>query len=121
MLLYTFWFVQVALTKNKIVGTLDLNRDYSPPDEVQGKSSIGPTSTLYINNVAVDSSFRRQGIATWLMNGAINMAKAQGASSIFTRVYADNDAACKLYYNAGFLHAMVLGALDPKASLGECA
>lgn len=53
------------------------------------------------------------------MNFAIDIVKAQGASSIFTCVHADNDAACELYENAGFLFVKCMGQLDPKATLGE--
>jgi GNAT superfamily N-acetyltransferase len=55
-----------------------------------------------ISNVAVRSSYRRQGIARTLMEAALDWAQEQGGEAVFLRVRRDNAAAWSLYESLGF-------------------
>lgn len=52
--------------------------------------------------LAVEASFRRQGIARQLLDALLPWAEAQGAHSIWLEVRASNGAAQQLYLNSGF-------------------
>ena len=57
---------------------------------------------LHINNVAVRSAYRRQGMARALMETAIDEATRRGAHAAFLEVRAGNEAAQALYSRCGF-------------------
>jgi [ribosomal protein S18]-alanine N-acetyltransferase len=52
--------------------------------------------------LAVHPDCRRRGVATKLLGGAVGVARARGARSLFLEVSADNSAAIALYSGAGF-------------------
>ncbi|MCH7229635.1 ribosomal protein S18-alanine N-acetyltransferase [Glycomyces sp. L485] len=56
----------------------------------------------WINNIAVDPSMRRRGIATMLMDDLIARARAGGAKAVFLEVAVDNGPAQRLYDRYGF-------------------
>lgn len=57
---------------------------------------------LYISNLAVDQGFRRQGIATTLLQSCEQVAQRWQLSELRLHVMEDNLAARALYRNAGF-------------------
>jgi ribosomal protein S18 acetylase RimI-like enzyme len=57
---------------------------------------------LYISNLAVDHRFRRQGIATQLLQSCEQLARDWRVSDLRLHVMEDNQAARALYSKAGF-------------------
>lgn len=57
---------------------------------------------LHINNVAVDTRWRRRGIAGALLGAALDHGRARGARRAFLEVRASNLAAQGLYRRFGF-------------------
>jgi ribosomal-protein-alanine N-acetyltransferase len=57
---------------------------------------------LHINNVAVRSEFRRQGIAAQLLSAVLSEGRSHGARLAFLEVRAGNAAAQGLYQSRGF-------------------
>ena len=58
-------------------------------------------SEVYIYDLAVDSSFRRQGIATKLINALKPIAREKGAWVIFVQADCGDEPAIKLYESLG--------------------
>lgn len=57
---------------------------------------------LHINNVAVHPRYRRDGIASRLLQEIIRLGKAGGATVGYLEVRASNEAAKNLYHRHGF-------------------
>ena len=57
---------------------------------------------LHINTIAVAAQFRRQGLATALMNFLLAEGAAHGARRTFLEVRRSNEAAQRLYETLGF-------------------
>lgn len=55
-----------------------------------------------VTNIAVDPAYRRQGVATTLLNALLKSAKEEGASRVLLEVRVSNEAAITLYEKAGF-------------------
>jgi ribosomal-protein-alanine N-acetyltransferase len=62
---------------------------------------------VHINNIAVDSRWRRRGIATALLDAALDHGRLRGARRAFLEVRASNLAAQALYQQFGFRPAGV--------------
>jgi [ribosomal protein S18]-alanine N-acetyltransferase len=60
------------------------------------------TGELHINNVAVRPEWRRLGIASRLLNAAMEQALADGGDTAFLEVRASNQVAQELYRHCGF-------------------
>lgn len=60
------------------------------------------TGELHINNVAIRPEFRRQGIATQLLEAVLNEGRRGGARLAFLEVRTGNTAAQGLYRRCGF-------------------
>jgi streptothricin acetyltransferase len=56
----------------------------------------------YIEDIAVDASFRRQGIGRRLIRQAITWAKERGLPGVMLETQDNNVAACRLYAACGF-------------------
>ena len=56
----------------------------------------------YIDDIAVDSKHRRQGIGRALLERAIEWAKSKGYPGIMLETQNNNVAGCKLYESCGF-------------------
>ena len=56
-----------------------------------------------LGNIAVNHDYRRQGIATRLLNAFITEAKARGVNKIFLLVSSANTCAKALYEKVGFI------------------
>ncbi len=56
----------------------------------------------YIDNIAVRPEYRRQGVASALLDVFIRFAQAQGLEFLTLEVRASNDAAKRLYMKHGF-------------------
>jgi len=75
---------------------------------VRGNSVIGYICVNYIIdeghilNLAVDPDFRRQGVATILMNGAIHELRRKGCDYLYLEVRTSNTAAKRFYERFGF-------------------
>lgn len=60
---------------------------------------------LHINNVAIRDEFRRQGIATRLLDAVLAWGRAKGARTALLEVRVGNTVAQRLYSGCGFLAA----------------
>jgi len=60
---------------------------------------------LHINNVAIRDEFRRQGIATRLLDAVLEWGRAKGARTALLEVRVGNTVAQRLYSGCGFLAA----------------
>lgn len=56
----------------------------------------------YIDDLAVDTQYRRQGIGRALIERAIKWAKAKGVPGLMLETQDNNVPACKLYESCGF-------------------
>ena len=58
---------------------------------------------IEFGNIAVDSAFRRQGVATRLLRALVEQAQSGGVKKIFLLVSASNTSAKALYEKVGFI------------------
>ena len=65
-------------------------------------SSVAMKRTYYLNDLFVNVSFRRKGIAEALINKSIGFAKENSAARITLCTQMENDAAKNLYSKCGF-------------------
>ncbi|MBM4464471.1 MAG: GNAT family N-acetyltransferase [Chloroflexi bacterium] len=80
----------VWVEEGRIVGNVNVGR-------------VGPYSPRWlISNVAVRPDYQGQGIAHYLVQAAIDLAREHGGKWAILQVYADNAPACKLYQHLGF-------------------
>jgi ribosomal protein S18 acetylase RimI-like enzyme len=63
-------------------------------------------STIYINNVAVSSDFRRRGVATAMLSYAEYIARSRGKDRLKLWVANDNKVAYMFYRKMGFYQLM---------------
>ena len=60
---------------------------------------------MHIVNLAVDPAYRRHGVATFLLEYSLRLAKEYGAKKALLEVRASNQAAMRLYGKMGFCGA----------------
>lgn len=60
------------------------------------------TNTLYISNLAVSPFYRRMGVATYLLDFAVGLARQLGSSPLELSVNKANAPALRLYTKQGF-------------------
>lgn len=80
-------------------------RDILPQDRVQILDPIDQAQdweSFLVNGVAVRPQHRRQGVATRLVELAIEQARAGGFARLTANVWADNFAACAVFEKKGF-------------------
>ena len=80
-------------------------RDILPQDRVQTLDPIDQAQdweSFLVNSVAVRPQHRRQGIATRLIELAIEQARDGGFARLTANVWADNFAACAVFEKGGF-------------------
>jgi len=65
-------------------------------------SSVGTARTWILNDLYVDASARRGGVARALLDAAADFARDDGARSIVLETTRDNTPARALYRNAGW-------------------
>ena len=82
----------VAKIENKIVGYVGM---WFVMDE------------CHITNIAVHSNYRKNGIATKLINEMLNLCKEHGTNYIMLEVRASNIPAQKLYSKFGFTEEVI--------------
>lgn len=74
--------------------------------EIAAKSPFpfgwGDPTYLYVSNLAIDDDYRRQGIATALLEACDQLARRWGFSMIYLDVLEDNRGARQLYRRAGY-------------------
>jgi ribosomal protein S18 acetylase RimI-like enzyme len=58
-----------------------------------------------IEDLRVDTSYRRRGVGTALIGAAIDWARARGLSGVTLETQNNNAAACRLYQGQGFVLA----------------
>ena len=73
-------------------------------DELAGQVRIMKywNGYAYIDNIAVDTKFRRQGVGRALIERAIEWARTKGFPGIMLETQNNNVAGCKLYESCGF-------------------
>ena len=91
--------VIVAVVDGEIAGYVRLSRVFpiAASDHV-----------LMISGIAVDPAFRRQGVGRALLDAAAREARGRGARRLTLRVLAHNEAAVRLYEQAGYVVEGVL-------------
>ncbi len=57
---------------------------------------------MHIFKIAVSPKWRHQGVATWLLGNAMNMAGKTGTEAAYLEVRCSNNAAIKFYDKLGF-------------------
>lgn len=99
---------------NSVVGTLDLSirqllQGETFPGEHVGASVYMSSSKSghshrygYVANVCVSKFARRQGIASNMLQLAVEIAKSSGVKDVFIHVNTNNKVAQQLYKNIGF-------------------
>lgn len=85
------------------VGIVELSRQASREvlSNLKKRGTIDPSSA-YLSSMAVDSSFRRRGVATALIEACESVAQEWGQESLSLYVYEDNTCALSLYEGMGF-------------------
>ncbi len=108
----------VAELNSKIIGTIKSidakqevvtqeMRDFLSPEKLDWLKDLFSSRLkegLYINSLAINSNYRKQGIGTSLMNHVKNKAKKQQIYSLNLTVWSDNINAIKFYKNQEFIH-----------------
>jgi ribosomal protein S18 acetylase RimI-like enzyme len=82
--------------RNLVVGTVELARRSYPLFHPR----IG--HCLYISNLAVETEYRRRGIAYQLLSACEHMALEWGYQDLYLHVLEDNHAARRLYTKVGY-------------------
>lgn len=85
--------------ETRVLGTLDVSLHHPSPGEAFGGQGL-PYG--YIANVCVDKSSRKQGIASTLMECAVQVGRSWGLNAIYVHTHATNNSAYKLYLKKGF-------------------
>ncbi|KAG0630610.1 hypothetical protein M758_1G191800 [Ceratodon purpureus] len=85
--------------ETRVLGTLDVSLHHPSPGEAFGGQGL-PYG--YIANVCVDKSSRKQGIASTLMESAVQVGRKWGLNAIYVHTHATNNPAYKLYLKKGF-------------------
>ena len=91
-----------AWIDDELVGTLEIGLRRTTSSSRPHYPAEEKTRSPYIANLAVLPHWRRQGIATKLLSGAEGVAASWGSTRIFLHVLESNQAARKLYLNAGY-------------------
>lgn len=81
-------------------------RDLLPQDRldhVGELEEIEDWSSFFISSMAVAEAYRRKGVATRLLAWAFQQAERQGFDRVSLHVWADNEAARRLYEGQGFV------------------
>lgn len=89
-----------------VVGTLDLNKCISLPNEITGmkpKEIGGDFARAYLSNVCVASECQRNGLAFLLIEKSKLIAQDWGISDLYVHVAVDNEPAKNLYLKCGFV------------------
>ncbi|KVI11770.1 uncharacterized protein LOC112506954 [Cynara cardunculus var. scolymus] len=90
-----------------VVGTLDLNRCLSLPNEITGikpKGIEGDIARGYLSNVCVVKECQRNGLGLLLVEKSKSVAQDWGISDLYVHVAVDNNAARNLYTKCGFTY-----------------
>ena len=56
----------------------------------------------YVEDLVVDSTFRRRGVGRALVESAVQWAKGRGLAGVMIETQSNNVAACRLYQQCGF-------------------
>lgn len=105
---YICWVAEVmsvADTARALAGTIEMDLRYQVPwSFLTESSSKFPQDWcyLYLSNLAVPHSRRRQGVATQLLQACEQTARAWGYRQIYLHVLENNQAARQLYFRAGY-------------------
>ncbi len=57
---------------------------------------------MHVLNLAVDPAYRRRGVATFLLQHSVTLARKHGVRGVYLEVRSSNDSAIKLYRKMGF-------------------
>ncbi|MGI2907804.1 GNAT family N-acetyltransferase [Tolypothrix sp. VBCCA 56010] len=86
----------MSLIEKTIIGTVQFVFLHDDLDLADG------VSTAYLQALEVDRHYRRQGIATFLIQEVESEAMKQGFERLTVMVEPDNQTAINLYYKMGF-------------------
>jgi ribosomal protein S18 acetylase RimI-like enzyme len=89
-----------SIKRDPVVGTAEISF-HEFADTRLGRSRH-EDKILYVTEVAVNSQYRRQGIAKLMMKAIDKVASIRNIETIFLHVDVENQAALRLYENAGF-------------------
>ena len=81
-------------------------RDLVPKERlahISALDDIADWGSLFISSMAVATGHRRRGIARYLLSRVFAAAERRGFDRVSLQVWADNDAARRLYENEGFV------------------
>jgi len=92
--------VLVAEKDGKVAGYL-----FAALEPMSWKELRGPAG--FVHDVAVEESYRRNGIATMLMNAAMEWLRDHGAPRVVLGTAAPNKAAQSLFHRLGFRDTMI--------------
>jgi len=78
------------------------DQDGVPAGFLVGRWFDGTPPIGYVYFIAVDTNFRRRGIARTLVNESLNRFARRGATRVFAAVTEENDASLGLFGSLGF-------------------
>jgi ribosomal protein S18 acetylase RimI-like enzyme len=73
---------------------------------------VRPRSTGFIDDIFVEPDFRRQGVATQLLQGALKWFVQQGVSQVEAAIWSSNQASQDFFCKFGFAPARILMQKD---------
>ncbi len=105
------WFLGTQLSKRDIVVLVAAEGDeivgytYAGVEGYDYMALRGPAGALY--DIVVDPAKRRQGIGRMLLDATLEALAAAGAPRVVLSTAQHNDAAQRLFANAGFRRTMI--------------
>jgi len=81
---------------NHLIGTVEMTLRFSDSFKKTGKNFP------YLSNLAVNRKYRRQGVASQLLNSCEQIAISWGFKELYLHVLEDNQQAQQLYFKLGY-------------------
>lgn len=87
-------------TKHRVVATATIS--FHPDSREEFPSLQPPADCAFLCNIAVDPSFRRQGIARHMLTACETLARSRGFRQLFLHIRLGDGPARSLYESSGF-------------------
>ncbi len=97
----------VTLKEKKVIGFIYLKKTLFSKDP-----PFKPVEYISIEDCVVEEQYRRQGVATSLIKAADSWAKQMGIKRMQLQVWANNEAAIRLYRKIGFKDMIIRMELE---------